>query len=742
MANFYRFFLVFEGKKNSYPNFSNSCIHLTDCDPATLGLDNPFVFSPLFSFPKDGVESLPKVEGKTKISFIMIPSIYPSFIEIEKQFTFTNEVWFTMGLANLVVIEEDTGSLANNIIEFLKKTGNVSAYETLYFDDCTLSNHQSEHQLINPASFPYEKIKIELSEELPLYLQFSVSEYIISIQKFLSASYKFTPQYYKLHNATIKRTLDMIDDISFLSGDYRFEPTTSVLRQLDAPSKQEAIEKLNSNNCNVLKDALINERHGMIVQFNSSMSYIYSQAYSGTFPILDHYGIIRRHSLLGIGTAINALFELIIQLEEALYSSPFENLKLTAYENAKVPDAKWYDCFIEPSYFQISNWENNPVKNSIVASGREIDKNDEFYYRLAFFSGRLGFREYEFSATAAIQVLVESHKLRWNVINYTHEIIHNHVRNILIYLIPPKSVRENIAFTDWITHQTDLVKRIIDDKDSGLSTNYREYFILILIKFVINSNFYGSLTMPSDLDAHAALVNDPQKKITLILHTAANLKSDIQHLYKDITEIFVHILDFVYIYNRKTESYLLSIWLSWSTIPAVSSDIRQYILRSLLIISTKFEDGILCDRFEQATAELTKCMLKIHSEKLNPALSERVNAILKDEAVMKDLQLRFYNCIIVSDMVNQFFVTDLEKKLDNDDGNRLSRDSRDENGSLISYAIPTDSFEGKEIKSKVRFLLDQLEREISQVNKPVSQAQTERTSAWLLLSLSSNIKHD
>lgn len=742
MANHQRFFLVFEGKENTYPNFSTSRIHFAEQDPAGIDFENPVVVSPLYSYLQDGVDSLPSHTGKTKISFIMAPSIYPTFHEIERKFTFANEVWFSLGLANLIIIEPVTGSLADQIIEFLTAKQNISAYETWYFDDGHLVNRPPTHKIIGNRDLKFEKIDVKLSELLPLYLKFSVSEYIISIRKFLTASFKFTPQYYKLHIATIKRTLDMVNDLSFLCGDYKFEPTATIIRQFNCTTKDEVIAALESGKCNILKDGLVNERHGMIIQFNSSMSYIYSQAYSGTFPILDHYGIVRRHSLLGIGTAINALFELIIQLEEALYSSPFENLKQTTYETEKIPEIKWFESFIEPSYFEIADWTDNPIKKEIINTGRAIDENDEFYYRLAFFSGRLGFREYEFSATAAIQVLVESQKLRWNVINYTHEIIHNHVRNILIYLIPPKSVRDNLKFTDWITQKTDLLKKILHDKESGVDINYREYFILILIKFVINSNFYGSLTMPSSLEAHEELLNDPANKPELILETAENLKEDIQHLYKDITEIFVHIIDFVYIYNRKVETYLLSIWLSWSTIPAVTSDIKQYILRSLLIISTEYQEGILSDRFDESVKILNACMDKIEDQNLNAALSERIKGILNLPEELDDLRLRFYNCIIVSDLVNSFFIADLETKLDNDDDNRLLKDARDESGNLISYSIPTNSFEGKEIKSKVRFLLDQLEREIANINIEASQEQTERTSAWLLLSLSSNYKHD
>lgn len=745
MNNNCRLFLVFEGEDNSYPNFSKAKIHLVKTDPAAMRLNNLFVCSPLFILSETEDIDEPNIEGAITISFIMVPEIFPCFHELKKKFGITNKIWFTLGLANLVVIEENGGNLSQEIIQFLKDKRNIIAHETWNFQNRVLTGGNPVGEII-PNGIKYEEVQVQLSEQLPLHLKFAVSEYIISVNKFLTASYKFTPQYYERHLSTVKQTIDLIDDISFLTGDTKFTPTAALLKTLNARNKEEAIKTLKDTSYSITAEEILNERHGMIVQFNSSMSYIYSQQYSGTFPLLDHFGIIRRHSLLGVGTAISALFELIIQLEEALFYSPFEDLSSTQYVTKECSNEAWYKFFHEPSLFETEYWSSDSVRGEIVKESLKTKPSlneSEFFNRLSFFSGRLGFREYEFSATAAIQVLVESHRLKWNIINYTHEIIHNHVRILLSQLIPPKSQRNDEEFEQWIERYRHYLKELRDGQslDFIKSISYKDYFILVLIKFIVNSSFYGSLSEPSDLDKIDNLRVQPGKTSTLLLPLPTELKLMIQNLYKDISEIFVHVIDFTYIYNRNIETYLLSIWLSWSTIPAVTNDIKQYILRSLIVIGI-FEKGNLKERFESSIKRFEITFETIKSKNLNDALYNRVRMTLDNDTEKRDLQFRFYNCIIVGNLTYDFFITDLEAILDNDDENRLPKESKDEEGNLISYYIETNSFEGKPIKSKVRFLLDQLEREIANVGETYTDNKVEYTSAWLLLSLSSFYQND
>ena len=60
-----------------------------------------------------------------------------------------------------------------------------------------------------------------------------------------------------------------------------------------------------------------------MIQINSSLSYVSTQAYSGAVPILERRSLIRRYSLLGIGASIRALNRIVKNIEEAFSSIDF-----------------------------------------------------------------------------------------------------------------------------------------------------------------------------------------------------------------------------------------------------------------------------------------------------------------------------------------------------------------------------------------------------------------------------------
>ncbi len=745
MSHHHRAFLVVEGQNNRYPDSEFASVSLSLSDPASCHIPNLFVSSPLFAFDEEGVAELPFLSNGSKITFAIVPTVYPVFLDILKKFKSKNQFWFSLGVANFVIIEEPEDDLSDNVIEELKSGKNVLGVEQWVIQNGTIDTHSRVGFTILHEASKVHSCNIAISDGLPLYLKFSLSEYIISVDKFLTASSKFTPQYFEKHKATIENSKDFIYDLAFLFGDESFIPTNALLGTLNAKSVDEAKAILQRPEARRKREELINDRHGMIVQFNSSLSYIYSQAYAGVFPVLSHHGLIRRYSLLGIGTAVASLFELIIQIETAIFTLPFEELDSTIYKTAICSNPKWYVSFLEPSLFEIDCWLHDEVRDEVINMGvvAEPVLPEDFFHRLSFFSGRLGFREYEFNATAAIQVLVEGHSLNWNVINYSHEIIHHHVRLILDQLITPPLSRRGQSYEDWLEKFRGFIKDAFNGAMNGKDIrgiSYKDYFTLILLKFAVNSTYYGSLTRISDDEEINSLRADAEKRRKLFMPSAAILKELVQNLYKDITEIFVHIADFAYIYKRNVDTYLLSIWLSWSTIPAVTNDLKQYILRTLIVIGLS-ETGDLKDRFGNSVARFRKVLHVIRDRGMHETIGIEIESILDSATDFQDLQFRYYNCSIVGDMVNNYFIGKIEDILDGKDENRMDEDSTDEQGNRISYQIATNSFAGKPILSKVRFLLDQLEREISRFSNQRREDEIERNAAWLLLSLSSHHGH-
>lgn len=737
MDNIHRYFLVIEGQRDGYPNYQSARVHFSEIDPCCLSLDNLFICSPLFSVLPSGYQIPPQLSDSTLITFVMAPNVFPTWDQIIKEINPSYELWFSLGLANLVIIEnQDSAGITEKVLLSLRQEQNITAYETWKVVDGKISNEGERVTVIEHSDTKVEKFDLRLSEKLPLHIKFGVSEYIISINKFLTASKKFTPHYYPQHYKTIDASKDVINDLSFLFGDDAFEPTQALINSLSAKSQDEAREFLISPHGRKRKEDLINDRNSRLIQFNSSMSYVYSQAYSGTFPIFDHIGIIRRHSLLGIGSAIGALFELVSQIEEALFYLPFEKIDYPIYA-ANIPDASYFDLLEEPSQHNVDLWKNDSVRAVLSKTLDPAQSSStlpvDFFNRLSFFSGRLGFREYDLSATAAIQVLTEGNSLQWHVINYTHEIIHNHVRLILHNLVtPPLSLRnsDDDAFISRFSQKLIVAYR----KNSKETFSYFEYFILLLFNFSINSINHGSLTRESNYRGVIRKMTE-QDKFKYKIPVPKELRILLLAVYKDISEIFVHAIDFTYIYKRNVDIYIQSIWASWSTVTSVAFDLKQYILRTLLIISLS-EDGKTSVRYELCKKKFLSLLDQIAERNDHAFLFSRIKEILNDKNEI-DLQVRFNNCLVISDMVGHFFIGKLETTLDGDDRNLLPAGITTDEENTITYNIETNTFEGDNIKSKVRFLLDQLLRTTYFNEETFPDAEKEKTSAWLLLSLSS-----
>lgn len=710
-----------------------------------MHLTSHFVCSPLFPVVQDCLTIPDLTVGKATISFMMVPNIFPSFVKLRQRFSLENRAWFSVGLANLVVIDRPETNLAGEITEFLKKEAKYTAIETWHLYDSKINSITDAVVDFPSPAPPMHNVNLQLSEKLPTHLAFSVSEYIISVNKFLSASKRFTPHYYTQHLETIATSNYLVNDLAFLFEDTSVAPSQAVLETLRIQAAV-SLEQL-SDLQRAKRDELVKETHGRLVQFNSSMSYVYSQAYSGTFPLFDHNGIIRRHSLLGVGSAIGSLFELLAQLETAFSRLPFEELVATSYESAKINQQDFYKQFVMFWNHDREIWANDAVGQTVCRStisiSDETSKELGFFNRLAFFSGRLGFREYDFSATAAIQVLPESTSLEWHIINYTHEIIHNHVRTLLNQIFSiPHSTRKILESDEgelhkWLDGKITLLYQIINDVGLGhppKPITYNEYFTLVLYHFCISSLNYGSLTIASNQDKVDNLLAARDHQSRYKAPTASELNSLIVDRYKDVTEIFVHILDYTYIYSRKTEIYVQSIWNSWATVTAVSLDLPQYILRTLLIYAINI-DGKPPERFMESVQKFKLTLQKLKQRRRDLQLYERIEKII--DTNKQDLKHRFSNCILVADLVNHYFVGRLESILDANDDNRLPAVESSGEPLPNIYDVETNSFKGHEIRSKVRFALDQLIREINKSSPETDNESTERMSSWFLLSLSS-----
>jgi hypothetical protein len=389
--------------------------------------------------------------------------------------------------------------------------------------------------------------------------------------------------------------------------------------------------------------------------------------------------------------------------------------------------AQFYDSFF-PDKHSVEAWESDQSRKVIVNGSSnaqsKTEKDEVFFSRFPFFSGRLGFREYDLSATAALQVLVAGSALEWNVINYTHEIIHNHVRIILEPLIQPYESTSEIK--NWLNEKLVRFEKFYKKQINFEELTYGEYFSFLIISYCVNSEYFGALSRRFSPDKYNTYLTSGNNTRILKLPNIEELLIRLRSLYRDISEIFVHVLDFSYVYVRNLDIYVKSIWCSWSRVSTVLSNLDHYVLRTLLIFSLK-EKGTSYERFDESVKRFKEFLSKNAALSSISCVAKSINEILS--SANDDFRQRFINAVIIADLADQFFVAKVETDLNYDDERVLPR------GTLNApvYELETGEFVDANIKSKIRFIYDQLNRTVNSGE----ESATEYTSAWLLLTLSS-----
>ena len=211
------------------------------------------------------------------------------------------------------------------------------------------------------------------------------------------------------------------------------------------------------------------------------------------------------------------MFELVKQLEEAFYEIGIGELFEGVFADPSVTVDNSY-FFKGPSAFSKDPWVRDPVRIKIIKECSPIEfksvaRGDHFFGRFAFYSGRLGFREYDFSATAAIQVLGNARTLKWNVINYTHEIIHNHVRALVDSLL---TIGGKIEISKAVGKGLEKITDLSEGKE--IKQTYAEYFMHVVLMYCINTEYYGGLSQIWNTDKYNEQVFDPVLSQRLCLH--------------------------------------------------------------------------------------------------------------------------------------------------------------------------------------------------------------------------------
>lgn len=571
------------------------------------------------------------------------------------------------------------------------------SYEKWIVNSGLIKNIITERTKLDKPSFN----KIKDYSILPIHLHALLDEFVISTKILENKVTKEDSYNIKIINELVSIVNAFTNELIYLNtltGDIPESLTTQDFESLKNPFENQKMQH-----------QIINR----LIQINSSISYVSTQSFSGSIPILERRSLIRRSSLLGIGAAMKSINKIVDYIENAFLSVSF--VEIITNRMHKAPQLG--------NLLQVLHNKKDWRKQNVDTFNCNGIK-DDCIKKLGYFSARHAYRESEFSITASINSLTFGLSLEWSLMTITHEMLHSHVRNILTSIFYDTDQNVVKDYTNFYNKYIQKVEKE-DSSNYSLIDSVRE----AIFTYTIRSIAYGSLT---DKKKYRDDYRNPGAKI--YIPKFDEFYNKFQNEYRNINEIFVHVLDMHYFYGGRTSKYISMIWCSWSAVPHVSADIRQYILRSLLAIASKIDQEpyerwrIAIDEFKTI---IENCIFRFP----NIPLFNQLLKILEDNDFLKKYYFTaFKNSLIVVDIAMEIFYSErINSILWNDENINITSDesgSEDE----YTYNLPLN-FTDAPISCPIPYLFDRM---LKVLNNEIPNQDIERQTTISILALNSN----
>ena len=596
-------------------------------------------------FPLNGSSNKINLEN-SKISFFNYVNAYRILGIINKigSQSLKEHVSYSIGLSSIILIYDNK--------DILKEFKNLIEPKAYAFEHWTIKNSKITNieYYLNKENNPVHLSKVIKYAMLKSSYRVLIDEFIASIRLFEIKMAFHMPSETNKVNYLVKEINELITELIYLETFSQNPPES--LSEYDISDLKDT--KLG----NVIKNQIIDR----IIQINSALSLVSTQGFSGAIPILERRSIIRRYSLLGIGSAITALNRIYNYIENIFLTFNIENTINSSMKTAKPLEG----LKIFPQY-DSSTWRNSNI--DIFDNSKQ---SRESYIKLPFFSGRHGFRESEYSISAPIQAITHGADRNWSLMTITHEILHGYVRLMINTIFNgSNSKKEEENWNDFFKSFENHTNKKTDD--FHLIDSVRN----IIFSYCQTTLTYGSITniIPAEYSQSKFKV-----KIKKLLDEDFLWKI-FEAEYRNINEIFVHVLDLHYFYAGRVSLYIPLIWSTWIKVPHVCGNIRQYILRSLLVIASKIDNTPL-KRFNIAKERLVS-LLEPYSDsegKLkDPIILEVLKELKNTERMNKYYFLTFNASLILVDLVSKVFVSsEIAGELFNDELVEWIEDEEDE----------------------------------------------------------------
>lgn len=606
-------------------------------------------------------------------------------------------IWFSNGLCSVILIYESDNDSYKNLFESIIDTNSISK-EIWEITNDVLKD--CNYTIQDPENIDYNFFSIIDYKSLNGVARSNLDEFCVNIRLLLPKVATHFPAELDTFKKLSVQVNSLIEELNYLK-DFRNRFPES----LDDYSPKELKESF------ILREKINHQNIDRIVQINSALGYVATQALSGCSPILERRSLIRRHSLLGVGNSFLALNRLVRSIEESLSKFPIENivtnqmLNEPAIPNLKLP---YYDDFVDWEKYSINKWNG------------EIQPRTG-YPKLPYFSGRLGFRETEYSISASIHSINLGVSPDWSLLTVTHEMLHGHVRNFLTILFGSGKANGKSKFDFYFENY----QKILSNKTDGLT--YADSIRSMILFYCASALDLGSISkVPISTKESRDILN----------HKKENVEIALRDEFRNINEIFVHILDLHYFYAGQLTAYIPLVWRSWSAVPHVRANLRHYILRTLITIASKKEySGI--ERFKQSLGVMIEIFENnLNNAFINDSLCEEILGLLKTEHFKNSLIHPFKASLTLVDIVSNLLMSSTIKKSILKDKFTFFYDEQDETfESIFEYRLSPE-FHDEKIESPSAYLLGSMIRQLNEGE--IDENKAERETALAFLAMVSN----
>jgi hypothetical protein len=403
-----------------------------------------------------------------------------------------------------------------------------------------------------------------------------------------------------------------------------------------------------------------------LVEINSCLTMLNSQLLGAGASLLESSFGVGEYSLLGIGSVTRAAWRIYSHMNE-VFARENHLERLRRLGTQQPFDA----AHLTPFDLDIATWGGDDIDSF------EPHEDDEDVGRqhVVYFSSRWGFHQTMQSISISWQCVHSAASPEWTLLTFSHEFLHSHLRELLDeLLLDPRRTASELA---------ELFNR---EPESWADAAAQ--LLIAELRSIKTAHVLEQSAMASGRTTGRLNQQPPRL-------TTSELGELVDSQMRVLEEFVVHVMDFIYFYDADDQSYVSSLWHSWALVPNVQPQLRVYLLRTLLALSSTWSDTDSRAAFGDAAARLENEFRDILEREDHGLVQEALDLLL-EERMRKGLLTRFQGSFTLVKFVRRYLISKRVNSHLFDDAAAL------EDG---SYASKPPGFSHEPVDSPIGFLL-------------------------------------